>query len=140
MFTYQVTDGFGFPYAKQFSIAVDPKDHTEFSTARGSSRMVAEIINFDFKKPYWVIKYWYYFMMWWCKYIWIELSPGICFSRASSTARVTRASAGRPLPLSAKTVYNPSSLRSTPIIYGNQCFEHYHTIYIWYTKFFQYGF
>ena len=57
MFTYQVTDGFGFPYAKQFSIAVDPKDHTEFSTARGSSRMVAEIIHFDFKKPYLDIKY-----------------------------------------------------------------------------------
>ena len=34
--TYQVTDGFGLPYAKQFIIAFDPKDQIEFSTARGS--------------------------------------------------------------------------------------------------------
>ena len=49
--------------------------------------------------------------------------PGICFSNWSSTASVTRASAGRPLPLSAKTVYKPSSLNSTPIIY-KQRFEY----------------
>ena len=34
--TYQVTDGLGLPYAKQFIIAFEPKDQIEFSTARGS--------------------------------------------------------------------------------------------------------
>ena len=43
--TYQVTDGLGFPQARQFITAFDPKDQIEFSTARGSLQIVAEMKN-----------------------------------------------------------------------------------------------